>query len=213
MHGLGRRACTRMRPRGSITHDDPGHALAALESGKARIKHVDAVLQRRRRAASRASARRSRARRRRPSIPRPGEALGTIRTRAPLTAAIVGTIACHASSQINIAIVPKRVSKTPSCATARKKALFVENAVGRQEHLAVKVHDPLAVRLDCEIERAVVIRPAVVFEEPGRDVDSSSRPPRATPAPGRARNSAPEARDRRPRLRESIPSARLREAR
>jgi hypothetical protein len=49
-----------------------------------------------------------------PHSPRPGDALGMMIRRAPLSAATVGMIACHASSQISIAAVANGVSNTDS---------------------------------------------------------------------------------------------------
>ncbi len=56
---------------------------------------------------------------------------------------------------------------------AREEPLLVEDAVRRQEHLAVHVRDAMAVRRDLEVERRVVVRPAGVLVETEGDVDRS----------------------------------------
>ena len=69
--------------------------------------------------------------------------------RAPLTAAIVGTIACHASSQISKRHPPEARIEDAELASAREKALLVEDAVGRQKHLAMHVDDAIAAGSTC----------------------------------------------------------------
>src|SRR5207249_1108293 len=73
-------------------------------------------------------------------VPRAGDALGTITSWAPWSAAIVPESECHASSQIRIAARPARVER-PDLAAAIHEALLVEHAVRREEHLAVHLPD------------------------------------------------------------------------
>ena len=53
--------------------------------------------------------------------PRAGLALGTISISAPSSAAIVGTMECHASSQMSSAARPQRVSKACTLSPAATK--------------------------------------------------------------------------------------------
>ena len=186
------------------------HALPALEAGQPGVEHVDTVLARERReqlapvrdALERPVAARGRG---------PGEALGTMISRAPLSAAIVGMIACQASSQIRIAARPNGVGNTPRMPAAREEALLVEHAVGRQEHLAVDVHDLRPRRRRAgHVERAVVVRPASFSKNP-QTMSTAAVPPAARHAASSrsAKACAPAARARRPRLRGSIRSSPL----
>ena len=144
-------------------------------------------------------------------MPRPGEALGTIRMRAPLIAAIVGTIACQASSQISMRRAAERRVEHAESAPAREKAFLVEDAVRRQKHLAVHVHDP---RFAVARRRAGRARCCNTCRRRFRRIRRRCRPgacrtPRATLRQDRAANRARvEAPDRRPRPPGSIRSAR-----
>jgi hypothetical protein len=77
--------------------------------------------------------------------------------------------------------LPKRVSKASTPAAAREKALFVEDAVRRQEELAMHVQDVLRAPVDVQVERRIVVRSLGVLVKAGDDVDG--RPIRAGVGP------------------------------
>ncbi len=88
-----------------------------------------------------------------------------------MTAANVGTMACHASSQINMAARPELRFENADSSSAREKALFIEHAVRWKKEFTMQVYDPLFLRVDVQVHRAVVIRPAVIFVETGDEID------------------------------------------
>src|SRR5213083_871072 len=103
-------------------------------------------------------------------VPRAGDALGTITSWAPWSAAIVPESECHASSDKNRRPTPARVER-PDLAAAIHEPLLVEHPVRGEEHLAVHVPHARVLAAERGVQTRVV---EVVLEhlvEPDRDVD------------------------------------------
>ena len=84
---------------------------------------------------------------------------------------------------------PKSTREDAEFPPARVKALLIEHAVRRQEQLAVHVRDLRLRTAEPDVERAIVERAAVVFEESADDVDrpAVARPPNAVQIGGERR--------------------------
>ena len=161
---------TRTRPRGSMTRRRTAHTLAAFESGETRVNHVYPVLDRRE--PERVAPLRDAGEFARGLDSPSGRGAGNDddarafdrrKRRRYRMASIFADQEGHRA---------KRRRENPEFAPPRKKSLLVKDAVRRQEHLAMDVHDALALRLDVQVQRAVVVRPGLVLIESADDVDA-----------------------------------------